>query len=169
MINIQIQTMIFMGACLLGAFLGIVYDAFRISRIAVKTHNILIFIEDVIFFVIVTVSSFIYIIVNNNGVLRGFLIIGELLGALIYFSTLSIAIIKAANFIIKIIKSILRFIYKIIKMIIKPIIRLVLFVYKILKKVCCKLKKKIKFKRVKIEDSANNVESNVDILNEINF
>lgn len=126
------QTVIFLYSVLFGFFLGFVFDLFRITRIAFKTCNAVIFIEDVVFFVIATISSFVFILTSNDGVLRSFLIVGELFGAIIYFFSLSIVIIKAATAIINFIKSIIRFLYKIF---IKPIIKLVLFIGKVLGKI----------------------------------
>jgi len=126
------QTVIFLYSVLFGFFLGYIFDLFRITRIAFKTCNAIIFIEDVIFFVIATISSFIFILTNNNGVLRCFLIVGELLGAIIYFFSLSIVIIKAATAIINFIKAIIRFLYKIF---IRPIIKLFLLIRKMIGKI----------------------------------
>ncbi|WMJ23661.1 spore cortex biosynthesis protein YabQ [Paludicola sp. MB14-C6] len=135
------ETITFLSACLLGAVLGVIYDLFRISRIAVKTCNVIIFIEDIIFFVIVTLSSFIFIVMKNDGVLRGFLIIGELLGALAYFSTASILIMKAAKFIIKIVKAILKFLYKLL---IQPFVKLFIWLYRKIKSLFVLLYTKIR-------------------------
>lgn len=159
MLTLQSQTMFFLGSCLLGMCLGIVYDIFRISRLAVKTCNIIIFIEDLLFFIIVTISSFVYLIANNEGVMRGFLLIGELLGAILYFSSLSIAIMKAAQNIINAVKAFFIFLYKLT---IKPIIRLFLFIFKISKKIYHLIIKKIKFKKVKIDNNDTLIEGNLN-------
>lgn len=149
----------FLGACLLGAALGVIYDLFRISRIAVKTCNVIIFIEDIIFFAIVTISSFIFIVIKNDGVLRGFLIIGELLGALVYFVTLSVIIMNAAKLIIKVIKSVLKFLYKIL---IQPFIKLYQWLYAKLKPMGKRLYNKIKAANAKRKEKAKAKENDVN-------
>lgn len=119
------QISVFLMSCLIGGVLGFIYDIFRISRIAIKTHRIAIFIEDVVFFVIVTIMSFTFIIVENNGEIRGLLIIGEVIGAIIYFYTISVILLKSSKIIIKFLKWILAIVYKIT---IKPFVTLFSFI-----------------------------------------
>jgi spore cortex biosynthesis protein YabQ len=149
------ESITFLSACLWGAALGVVYDLFRISRIAIKTCNVIIFIEDIIFFVIVTLSSFIFIVMKNDGVLRGFLIVGELLGALVYFSTISIIIMNAARVIIKVIKAFLKFMYKLL---IRPFVKLFQWIYRKTKPVVHNMFTKMKPK--KKQDNTEEIENN---------
>lgn len=109
---IATEVFVFLKACVLGAFFGLFFDVFRIIRLSFKNPKLLVFIEDVLYFSIITLASFTFIVVENNGYLRAFLLIGELLGLILYFFTLSILIMKSAKAIIKVVKKILRFIYK---------------------------------------------------------
>lgn len=122
------QMLIFLKACMLGCFICIVYDCFRIIRILFTNPAWLVFIEDIIFIILATVSSFVFIVTQNNGQFRFFLLVGELIGGIIYFYTISKVIIKIATVIIQIVHKILRFILKIASI---P----VMFFYKILKKI----------------------------------
>ena len=121
------QVIVFLEACLLGFLLGAVYDVFRIMRLAFPNGKILIFLEDVLYFAFITVVSFVFIVTVNGGVLRAFVLIGELLGAILYFFTLSIIIMKAAGWIIHCIKSIFLFLYRIT---IKPLYRFFCLLFK---------------------------------------
>lgn len=111
--------LLFLNSCILGFCFGTIYDFFRITRIAIKTCAVVIFIEDLLFFIVVTIGSFVFIVLENDGMLRGFLIIGILLGLILYFTTLSIVVTNAATAIIKVVKWILRFVYKLT---LKPIL-----------------------------------------------
>lgn len=143
MFTLQNQTFVFLASCVLGFFLGMVYDAFRISRLAFKLNAVVVFIEDVLFFVIAAVSSFAFMLLENNGVLRGFLLIGEIVGAILYFSTLSLLIMKLASVIINAIKCILRVVYKIL---ISPIVKLFMVIIRLIKRILSRLRSKIKRK-----------------------
>ncbi len=85
---------------------------------------------------------------NNEGVFRAVLVIGEILGATLYFCTLSVVIIKAAQLIINTFKAVLKFIYKIT---IKPIVRCLTFIFKKAKNIVRMiLEKRAKLKQNKI-------------------
>lgn len=112
----------FLMSCVVGGFLGFVYDVFRITRIAIKTGKIVIFIEDILFFLISTVVSFTFIVVDNKGEFRGMLLIGEVIGAVVYFLTISVVLLKCAKWIIDAIKWILCLFWRIIKMMFHPIV-----------------------------------------------
>lgn len=117
--------LLFLNSCILGFCFGTIYDFFKITRIAVKTCAVVVFIEDLLFFVAVTIGSFVFIVIENDGMLRGFLITGILIGLILYFTTLSIVITKAATAIINVVKWILRFIYKLT---LKPILWVVRYI-----------------------------------------
>ncbi len=108
------QTLIFLEACLLGFLLGGAYDLFRILRLAVPHGKVLVFVEDVLYFCFLTLASFIFVMTENSGLLRGFLLFGELLGAVLYFFTLSFVLMKAAKGIIKAVYGLFRLLYKLL-------------------------------------------------------
>lgn len=120
--DVTAPVFLFLESCVLGFLLGALYDVFRILRLSFPNGKVLIFFEDVFYFVAVTIASFTFIVVQNSGMLRAFLILGELLGAILYFFTLSILIMNAAHLIIKCVKAVLRFLYRIT---LRPLIRLI--------------------------------------------
>ena len=81
----------------LGAFLVAVYDGFRILRIFIRHKNLLIHIEDILFWMFAAI--FIYYIYHKyyNGQIRGFFLIFMLLGAFFYSNTLSLLLLFFAN------------------------------------------------------------------------
>ena len=124
------QTMLFMQAVLLGAALGLLYDALRITRLAIPTKSVVIFLEDVLYFFFAGVCTFFFLMQTIEGRVRFFIFIGEGLGAVLYFLTLSPLIMKISQTIIKVIAGIIR---TIIRWLILPIagfiLRIVLFIF----------------------------------------
>ncbi len=150
MIEVSQQTLIFLQSCLLGFFLGILYDFFRILRMAIKSNGIIVFIEDFLFFILAAIITFSFMISNTHGQMRIFVIIGELLGAIIYYFTLGKLVIKIADKILTFIKKIIIFIFKLI---ILPIIKIIIKLNKLLFKII--LKFKIKRKKIKQNNEYN--------------
>lgn len=68
----------------LGVKLTFVYDGIRIFRILIKHRNIVISIEDIIFWMYSAVIIFEMQLEQSDGVLRGFCVLGMLLGMYLY-------------------------------------------------------------------------------------
>ena len=64
------QITIFLFAMLLGAFLSLFFDGFRIMNAVLKVNLKRIFFEDVIYFVLSAIITFTYILVMNSGEIR---------------------------------------------------------------------------------------------------
>ncbi|MFZ2537803.1 MAG: spore cortex biosynthesis protein YabQ [Oscillospiraceae bacterium] len=139
--DITYEVIIFFEACILGVAFGALYDVFRIMRLSFTNPKFLVFIEDVLYFSTITLASFIFIVIQNSGYLRAFLIIGELLGAILYFFTVSIVIMKSANLIIKFTRKTLLFIYKLT---LRPFIKFFCYIIAKIKALIVKYKNKFK-------------------------
>lgn len=124
-IHLAEQTLFFLQAILLGAALGLLYDGFRITRLAVKTPDGVVFAEDVLFFALCAVSTFLFLMRTIDGQLRFFILLGAGLGALLYSLTLSIAVMRVSEAIIRVVKGILRFIFR---WLLYPIFRMVYWI-----------------------------------------
>lgn len=111
-IHLAAQTIAFLQACLLGALLGAVYDVFRILRIAFSPRKVVVFVQDLLFFAICAVLSFLFLLTASDGTVRMFLLIGELIGAVLYHLTLGRLVIRAAGALIAAVRSVLRFFYR---------------------------------------------------------
>lgn len=144
-ISVSNQSVIFLQSCLLGGIIGVLYDIFRILRLAFKTNKYIILVQDLIFFIIAAIITFVFLLINGDGQIRIFIIIGEILGFTIYFLTLGVVVIKSSKFIINIIKSILMFIYKLL---IRPFVKIFCFIFSkfrfIFEKITIKSKKILK-------------------------
>ncbi len=116
------QTIHFLQSILLGAAFGLLYDGFRITRIAVPTPRGVVFAEDVLFFMACAILSFFFLMSTLDGQLRLFLFVGIGLGALLYSLTLSVVVMKVSRVIIKMVKAVLNML---MGLIFRPIYRLV--------------------------------------------
>lgn len=102
-----------------GVLIGILFDFFRILRKVFKTSDFVTYIEDIIFWIL-TGIIFIYSMYKFcDGELRIFMIIGIMIGTLIYMLTISQILIKVLTIIINFLKRIiiipLKIIYNISK------------------------------------------------------
>lgn len=91
------QMIIFAFSCILGAGLGILYDIFRIIRMVINSKSIGIFIEDVIYFILSGVITFIFVLKINSGESRFYILAGEGIGWIAYHLTLGNAIYKCSG------------------------------------------------------------------------
>lgn len=81
-----------MYSIVLGALLGIVFEIFRTVRVALSHKDIAVFIEDVLFVFIFFLSFFTYCGVMAKFSLRGFILVGMLLGFVTYLLTIGRAV-----------------------------------------------------------------------------
>lgn len=124
--NISEQALLFLMSVVMGVFFGLLYEVFRISRIAFNLSKLAIAIEDFVFLMLCAIGVFAFSIEYGNGMIRLFFVIGALLGAILYLLTVGRLIFAASRGIIFAIKSFFSFIYRIL---IHPIIRFIVFLY----------------------------------------
>lgn len=115
-INLEVQ--FFLTSILYGILLLVVYDCIRIIRRIVPHRGFFVAFEDIIFWLVASVVIFTMIYERNNGTIRGFAILGMLLGMVIYNQLLSKFVVKGITLIIK---TILKVIKKGLSIILKPI------------------------------------------------
>ena len=89
------QTNLFLMTIALGAAAGILYDMFRVLRLTFKHPNFLVQIEDMLYWVIATIGVFYFFLHEHGGNMRFFVIVGIVLGMMVYFLAMSAAIRKA--------------------------------------------------------------------------
>ena len=77
-----------------GMAISIFFDIFRVLRKSIKTSNIITYIEDTIFWVIVGLFLIWEIFTISYGELRGYIFIGIVLGITLYLVTISKLFIK---------------------------------------------------------------------------
>lgn len=78
------QVYIFLSSVIIGAIMGIIFDFFRALRRKGNTKNILVYVQDIIFWFIIAIIIIVSSFIINNGELRGYMLIGYILGAVVY-------------------------------------------------------------------------------------
>lgn len=155
-IHLADQTIVFLLSCAIGMLLGLLYDVFRISRVAVNTAAGVVLVEDVVYFLICAVVTFLFLLSANDGSVRFFLFLGEALGWILYYFTIGSLVMNVSRTIIAAVKAILRFV---LRYILYPIWRLIyniisllcmpfVFLSRLFKKFSQKLKFRLKVRRV---------------------
>lgn len=116
------QTYLFIVFTIVGIIIGVLFDIFRILRKSFKTKDIVTYIEDILFWILTGIIILFSMYKFSNGELRFFMIIGIIMGTLMYMITFSRYVIKISVFIIKIIKTIIVYPVKVVEKILKKII-----------------------------------------------
>lgn len=70
----------FLLSILLGLILSIIFDFFKIMNFTFEFNNLLIFTQDVLYFGISGVITFIFLLAFNNGKMSFFIVLGEIIG-----------------------------------------------------------------------------------------
>jgi len=102
------QTIDFLSSCLLGMALALLYDVFRLCRIAVPTRSAVVFAQDVLFWSGCALVTFMFLLTSIDGRVRIFLIAGEVIGAVLYHFTIGVVVMGVSKTIIRVVKAILR-------------------------------------------------------------
>ena len=118
---VTVQTMIFLRALAVGAVLGVVYDLFRIFRMTVRCGTVHIFVQDCIYYFFCGLVTFSFMLSSSAGQIRFFILLGELLGAVLYLTTLGVLVMKVSSGIIRFVRWLLGWIYKLT---LQPVFRL---------------------------------------------
>ena len=138
---IRTEAMFFGISFLVGMGLVLVYDVFRILRRVIKHGTVLIGIEDICFWLLCTVSVFLLLYKENDGMIRLFAFVGILFGMGIYLAVFSRFILC---FFVWLFSRILRGIQKIGRVLFGPLVKIGRKIFLILKKWLKKWYKAIK-------------------------
>lgn len=128
-VNISQQTLSFMYSLILGATLSVCYDMIRILHKKAVRSIVAIQVIDVLFLVVTAFITFSFLMIFSNGQIRLYLLLGELMGFVLWSVTLSC-------FLQKIILLLLGVVNKTYVFILKPF----RFFYKQIKKLIFRLK-----------------------------
>jgi spore cortex biosynthesis protein YabQ len=109
-VTIQAQTQMFLLSCGFGFLLGILYDAFRIFRMAFFSNKYVIVVQDILYFGLAGYLTFSFLLVMNFGEIRGYVILGEVFGWIIYYGSIGKVVFDTFSRIIDTVKKIIEFI-----------------------------------------------------------
>ena len=119
------QAHLFLIFCINGIIIGLLFDFFRILRRSFKTHDIVTYIQDVLFWILTGFILLYSIFTFNNGEIRVFMFLGVALGIIFYMLCISSYIIKVNVAIINFFKNIIIKIFNIISIPFKAIYNLI--------------------------------------------
>ncbi|WIV13048.1 spore cortex biosynthesis protein YabQ [Proteiniborus sp. MB09-C3] len=113
-ISIQNQVYIFFATLYGGIVMGFIYDLYRIFRYYLRPKKVATFIEDFIFWIIISVIFLTVILYTNWGEIRGYIFLGFFSGAFLYSRFLSKIIITTIVWLVNGIVKILKYILKVV-------------------------------------------------------
>lgn len=132
------QAIIFVYSIAGGALAAFLYDLFRIKRRIIKTGMLATSIEDFVYWMLVSIIMLATVYYGNEGEIRGYIILGAAMGAILYFVALSHMVIDSSVFIANIIKQIILFIYKVVSFPINVLIKAIRIPLNAIGSVCVK-------------------------------
>ena len=151
--DIWYQLFLFFAFFTIGAVFALIYDMLKVSGRLVSGRSFFVVLKDVLFWLVVTVVMFAGCLKFNDGEFRFFVFVGVLLGALVYFKTISRFVVIVLGFIADCIKKTVTFMFGIFVLPLKLLLRIVnkpvFIAFSFTRKRLLKLIEKIKF-RIKI-------------------
>lgn len=106
------QALIFLASLGVGFILGVVYDLLRALRLSITKSKPAIIVFDLLYFFIVAFASFVFILAANKGEVRSYIIIGELIGAVAYYFSFGITVIKITDRFVRLLRRVYAFVFK---------------------------------------------------------
>lgn len=143
-INTQSQIFTFLYSLIIGSVFCVVYDFLRVGRKVRTVKSVIIFFEDVVFSVFITFFTFLLLLSREKGEIRVYVLLGEIIGFIIFRKVISPFLMRILMFFAKIAGIVYAFIYKTINKICTFIDELLGKLREILKKVIKKPKIKKK-------------------------
>lgn len=116
-VSLQGQVYIFLATLIGGLAIGLSYDLYRLFRYYFKPKRIKTFIQDLIFWLLLSLVIVLFINRVNEGEFRGFIFIGFTLGIILYSRLLSKYVIKFMSYLIDLI---IEKVLMVINLILKP-------------------------------------------------
>ena len=116
------QVFTFLAAVILGGILCVIYDVFRALRSCQKNSSVTVAVEDIVFWVFSSITTFILFLAGTNGEVRFFVILGEILGFVVIRLTFSRVIYKFFLFLVNVINALFCKIYSIYILFLKRIL-----------------------------------------------
>lgn len=136
----------FCYAIMLGAMCGILYDFIRIFRRVIKKRMVITFVEDIIYWFIVSILFFMLMYRENGGMVRGFAIIGMAIGMILYEVSIGKFFVKYIsifmNYILNRLSIGINKLMKILKRVLKKLLKPFTIIVRLYRDKSIKIKKK---------------------------
>ena len=138
-ISVSVEVNVFFSCFVLGLLYGVIYDFFKSVRWGKKVKNINLVLQDVLYYIIISVLTLCIILKINSAQIRGYMPIAVIISFIIYRLTLSRYIVR-----------IFIWLNAIVKYIIKLLFSPVIYLCKIIILPFSKIKRKLLSKKTKI-------------------
>lgn len=122
--TIEEELRLFLLSCAAGAVFGVYYDIFRAMRLTFPHHGFFVFLEDLLFLLTYGVFLSCFAAAEARGVLRGYYILGGLIGFVLYYFTIGKFVMGFIKKLIKCVRKMLSVLYKPIGEIMNKIVRI---------------------------------------------
>ncbi len=132
--SVSTQAYIFLYSVLIGMFIGFIYDIFRIKRRVIKTGVFFVYIEDLLFWIIIAIFIFIHVYYFNDGEFRCYILTGAIIGVIIYMLLLSKIVVKFSVAILNLAWKMIKFIISILTYPVRIIFKVAMIPVKIVAK-----------------------------------
>lgn len=123
--NIVSEVTFFLHSFLMGIIITFMYDGFLILRRLIRHSDLLISLEDMVFWIACAIGVFYMLYEENNGILRWFAVFGAALGMIVYKKSISSLIINSISMLIErifhILFCILRFLLRPVRFLVRKI------------------------------------------------
>lgn len=123
------QYMIFLTSLGVGFILGVLYDVLRAVRLSFTKGKAVTVVFDLLYFFLFALLSYIYMLASNKGEVRSYIIIGEIIGAVFYYFSFGIAVVKITERVAMLLRRFYRFAFKVVCAPFRCLKRLFLFVF----------------------------------------
>lgn len=124
------QLYIFLATFYGGVVIGFMYDIYKIYRTILKPKKFVAMIQDLLFWIVISGVAIYVLVYSNDGQLRGYSLLGFMVGALIYNLLLSRIVVKTINIILKTIRDIVLHVYNKIRSTFIRYIKLLIYPWK---------------------------------------
>jgi spore cortex biosynthesis protein YabQ len=135
------QAWLFLTTVVVGVVVGLFYDFFRVLRKTAPHGYLAVQLEDLFFWLAVTVLVFYYMLHRNYGEIRFFSLLGMGVGVVLYFVTVSRFIVKISVAIVEYLKKVIA---AVVRIILLPLRLLFAFVFPPAKKAARSLQKRLR-------------------------
>jgi spore cortex biosynthesis protein YabQ len=151
------QAWLFLTTVGVGAVAGLFYDFFRVLRKTAPHGRLAVQLEDLFYWLAVTVLVFYFMLHRNYGEIRLFSLLGMAVGATLYFVTVSYLIVKICVAFIEFIKKVIA---AVVRLILLPFRIIIAFLAPYVKKAKRFLQKRLRsvgrYGKIKLRKAARN-------------
>lgn len=112
LVNTPRQLELFVYSLIFGVLLGVLYDVFRIFRLIFFKNKVAVIFQDILFWIIAGFSAFLFFLATNFGHIRIYMLLGMLIGALVYYLTIGRLVFLLVKSVCDTVKKIISFIWR---------------------------------------------------------